>query len=306
MSTLLLTRTDVQHAMDALTLLEEMRAAFRADSTRPGDEPPPASVATGLAGGLQVSLPGALPGIPACSVKVEHGDGRGVVHLYARDTGALLAVMEAGHLAALAQGVVGALAADVLARPDASRVALIGAGPSASMQLKSLRLVRGLQHVRVYDAQPVRGVDFAARMYKALNLPVRPAMSVEEAVEDADVVITATGSAEPLLFPGMVRAGTHISALGAQGPGRAEVAPGLLRQSSFFCDAPARAAVLGEAPVPTALGAVLAGAAPGRRDVAEVTIFGGMRPAWQDLVAAWHVYQGVRGDDAARRLDLEA
>jgi len=312
MSTLLLTRTDVQRSMEALTLLEEMREAFRADAARRDAEPQSVQAAPHAAGLVRVSFPGTLPGIPAYTVKLQTVSSggppasRGVVHLHALDTGALLAVLDAGHLLALGTGVVGALASDVLARPDASRVALIGAGPQASMQLKSLRLVRSLQHVRVYDEDAARAVEFAARMYKALNLPVRPALSVEEAVEDADLVITATSAREPLLFPGMLRGGTHVTAVGADGPGRAELSAGLLRQSSFFCDHPAWSSLLGETPVPTALGEVLAGTKPGRRDAAEVTVFGAVGPPWQDLIAAWHVYQGARGDDAARRVDFEA
>jgi ornithine cyclodeaminase len=82
---------------------------------------------------------------------------------------------------------------------DASRVALIGAGPQASIQLKSLRLVRSLNHVRIYDPDLARSLDFATRMYHSLNLPVRPAETVEEAVADADIVVTATSAHEPSL-----------------------------------------------------------------------------------------------------------
>ena len=312
MSTLLLTRTDVQRSMEALSLLEEMREAFRADAARP--EAALACVQTALhpGGWVRGSFPGTLPGIPAYTVKVQTGGtgsaspARGVVHLHALDTGALLAVMDAAPLRALGLGVVGALAADVLARPDASRVALIGAGPLAGAQLKSLRLVRSLQHVRVYDEDTARAVEFSARMYKAVNLPVRPAVSVEEALEDADVVITTTLGREPLLFPGMARAGTHITALGADAPGLAELSAGLWRQSSCFVDGAGLPPAEGPMPVPTALGQVLAGARPGRRDAAEVTVFGALGPPWQDLVAAWHVWQGARGDDTLRRVEWEA
>ncbi|WNG23113.1 ornithine cyclodeaminase family protein [Cystobacter fuscus] len=320
MSTLLLSRTDVLRSMDALPLLEDMRAAFRVDAERRLVEPQllrssPPGQAT-----LEVSFPGTLSALPACTVKVlSRASGptasrQGVVHLYELETGALLAIMDAGHLMALRTGVVGALAADVLARPDSSRVALLGAGPAASMQLKSLRLVRSLQHVRVYDEEVARSVDFAARMYQALNLPVRPALSVEEAVEDADIVVISMASPEPLLLPGMLRGGTHVTVLDADAPESVAVSAGLLRQSSFFCDhrelnarqgAPARVG-LGADVIQAELGEVLAGQKPGRSDASQVTVFGAVGLPFQDLVAAWHVYQGARGDDSVRRMDFGA
>ena len=315
MSTLLLTRTDVQHSMQALTLLEEMREAFRVQAAASGAESQaavPQRLSTSPQPGLQarVSLPGLLRGIDAYTVAVRTsgagGPVRGFVHLQALDSGAPLAVLEASHLTALATGVVGAVAADVLARAESSRVALLGAGPQASRQLKSLRLVRSLQHARVYDADMARAVEFAARTYKELNLPVRPALSVEEAVEDADVVLVTGSPGAPVLFPGMLRPGTHVTALATEGLGVCGLAPGFLRQSSFFCDFAAGAGLPGEDLQPTDLGEVLAGQRPGRSDAGQISVFALLAPPWQDLVAAWHVYQGVRGDEDARRLDFES
>ncbi|HEX8435088.1 ornithine cyclodeaminase family protein [Archangium sp.] len=320
MSTLLLTRADVVRHMEALTLLSEMREAFRADAEVRSVEPQRARAPLHAEGSALVVFPGTLPGIPAYTVKVHaRFPGRspaiqGTVQLHDLETGSLLAVMDSGHLTALRTGVVGALASDVLARQDASRVALIGAGPQASMQLKSLRLVRSLNHVRIYDPDLTKSVEFATRMYHALNLPVRPAESVEEAVADADIVITATSAREPFLFPGMLRGGTHVTALGADEPGLAELSAGLLRQSTFFCDNRALALAmgapagvgLGEEVIHAELGEVLAGTKQGRTDAGQVTLFGAVGLPFQDLVAAWHVYLGARADDAVQRVDFRA
>lgn len=320
MSTLLLSRSDVVRHIESLTLLSEMREAFRADAGPRPAQPQRARAPLHAQGSALVVFPGLLSGIPAYTVKVHaQFPGRtpaiqGVVQLHDLETGALLAVMDSGHLTALRTGVVGALASDVLARQDAARVALIGAGPQASMQLKTLRLVRSLEHARVYDAELPRAVELSARLYQSLQLPVRPAESVEEAVEDADIVITATPSREPFLYPGMVRGGTHIVTLGADEPGKAEVSAGLLRQSTFFCDhralnvamgAPAGVG-LGEEVIHAELGEVLAGTKQGRTDAGQVTIFGAVGLPFQDLVAAWHVYQGARTDDSIQRVDFGA
>lgn len=320
MITLLLSRTDVLRSIEALPLLGDMRDAFRVDAERRLAEPQllrssPPGQAT-----LEVSFPGTLSGLAASTVKVvtrasgPTASRQGVVHLYESESGALLAIMDAGHLTALRTGVVGALAADVLARPESSRVALLGAGPAASMQLKSLRLVRRLQHVRVYDEDFARSVEFSTRIYSALDLPARATLSVEEAVADADIVVISMAAREPLLLPGMLRGGTHVTVLDADAPESSALSAGLLRQSTFFCDhrelnarqgAPARVG-LGADVIHAELGEVLAGQKPGRGDASQVTVFGTVGLPFQDLVAAWHLYQGARGDDSVRRMDFGA
>lgn len=320
MSTLLLGRSDVSRHVDALTLLAELREAFRTVAEHLPPEVSRVQVPLPEHGHTRVTLPGVLRGLPAYTVRLqtllpEGAPGASdVVHLHALQTGELLAVMDMGQLSMMCAGVVGALAADVLARPDASRVALIGAGVAASLQLKSLRLVRSLQHARVYDGESVRAVEFATRMYQGLKLPVRTAESVEEAVADADIVIVTMAAREPCLFPGMLRGGTHVSVVGADEPMQAALSTGLVRQSTLFRDhggfmaahgAPAGAG-LGDEATHAELGQVLAGTRPGRTDPAQVTLFSTAGAPFQELVAAWHVYQGARLDDSMRRVDFGA
>ncbi|NTX11021.1 ornithine cyclodeaminase family protein [Myxococcus sp. CA051A] len=320
MRTLLLTRSDVSRNLQALTLLEDLRESFRTDALARTVAPQRVRASLHAEGTVMALLPGCLPGIPAYTVKVHAKFPsstpaiQGVLHLNDLATGELLAVMDSGHLTAVRTGVMGALAADVLARPDASRVAIIGAGAQAVMQLKSLRLVRSLSHVRVYDTDPTRAFAFATRMYKELNLPVRPEDSVADAVADADIVIAATWSRQPFLHPGMVRPGTHVTTLGADEPGKAEVSAELLRQARFICDhrglSVTSGAVgnvgLGEDAIHAELGEVIAGLKPGRTSPQEVTVFGAVGLPFQDLAAAWHVYQAARGDDAIQGLDFSA
>ncbi|MBZ4398518.1 ornithine cyclodeaminase family protein [Myxococcus sp. AS-1-15] len=320
MRTLLLTRSDVSRNLQALSLLEDLREAFRTDALARTVAPQRIRAPLHAEGTVMALLPGSLPGVPAYTVKVHSKFPartpaiQGVLHLHDLVTGELMAVMDSGHLTAVRTGVVGALAADVLARPDASRVAILGAGVQGGIQLKSLRLVRSLSHVRVFDVDAGRANAFATRMYKDLSLPVRPAESVAEAVEDADIVVAATWSREPLLRSGMVRPGTHITTLGADEPGKAEVSAELLREARFFCDhrglAVSQGAVgnvgLGEEVIRAELGEVLAGLKPGRVSAEDVTVFGAVGLPFQDLAAAWHVYQAATGDDAIGGVDFSA
>ncbi|HZI10255.1 MAG TPA: ornithine cyclodeaminase family protein [Myxococcus sp.] len=320
MRTLLLTRSDVSRNLQALTLLQDMREAFRTDALARTVAPQRARAPLHAEGTAVVLFPGSLPGIPAYSVKVHAkfpGQSpaiQGVLQLNDLATGDIMAVMDSGHLTAVRTGVVGALAADVLARPDASRVALIGAGLQSVLQLKQLRLVRSLSHARVYDTDFERALAFATRMYKELNLPVRVAESIAEAVEDADIVAAATWSRQAFLHPGMVRPGTHITTLGADEPGKAEVSAELLQQSLFVCDhrglavstGAAGAVGLGEDAIHAELGEVIAGMKPGRTSPEQVTVFGAVGLPFQDLAAAWHVYQGAQHDEAVQGVDFGA
>ncbi|MCI0571140.1 MAG: ornithine cyclodeaminase family protein [Myxococcaceae bacterium] len=308
MDTLLLRHADVSSHLQALFLLEDLRAGFLAKAEgRTGE---------GRAEALQgahVSLPGVLPAVPAYTLRVEPAldatEGRPSLLLHAAPTGRLLAIMDAVYLTRLTRAVVGALAADVLARQDASRVALLGAGDGAVAQLKALRLVRSLSHLRIWDTDPFRSAGLAARLYRDMSLPAHGALTVSEAVEDADVVLCVAPFDEPVLTSTLVRPGTHVSVLGPALPGHGPVAGELLRAARFVCDdrrlaleqGAAAGAGVGADVIDAELGDVLAGRAPGRRSEEERTVFGGVGLPFQDLVGAWQLYQAVRSDEDVQR-----
>ena len=320
MSTLLLRRTDVARYLDGLLMLGDLREAFRADALGRSVAPQRAGAPIHAAGSAMVLFPGCLPGVPAYSVKVHAkfpGQSpaiQGVVQLHDLASGELLAVMDSGHLTAVRTAATAALAADVLARPDAKRVAFIGAGAQAAIGLKTLRLVRTLERVSVYDTDMPRAFAFAQRMYQQLQLPVRQADSVAEAVADADIVVCATWSREPFLEPHMLAPGTHVTSLGADEPGKAELSRALLERARVVCDhrglALSMGAVgnvgLGEGAIHAELGEVLAGLKPGRTRADELTVFSCVGLPFTDLAAAWSVYLAAREDPELQRLDFHA
>ncbi|GMU02310.1 hypothetical protein KH5H1_64300 [Corallococcus caeni] len=320
MRTLLLNRSAVARNIQALLLLDDLREAFRTDVLARTVAPQRVRAPLHAEGTALVLFPGCVPGIPAYTVKVhakfpgQKPAIQGVVHLHDLVTGGLLAVMDSGHLTAVRTGVVGALAADVLARPDATRVAVIGAGQQGVLQLKQLRLVRTLSQVRVYDTNIAHANAYAQRMYQELSLPVHVETSVADAVADADIIVTATWSHQPFLHAGMVKPGTHITALGADEPGKAELSQDLLEQALFICDhraltvstGAAGAVGLTESAIHAELGEVLAGLKPGRTSEEQVTVFAGVGLPFQDLATAWHVYQAASGDEDVPTLDFNA
>jgi len=311
--TLVLNHGDVLRHLDALVLLSEMRAAFVADATRRLSEPTITRAVPRSGASTSVLMPGTLEGIPAYSVQVLTGGAagmQGMLLLHAQDSGRLLALMDAAHLCNLRSAVVAALGAEVLSRPDACRVALVGAAAPASIHLKCLRLVRSLTQLRIYDADHARAFELSARLQSTLHLPSRSTNTVEEAVADADiVVVTGTGEA-PLVLPGMLPPGCHVTALGLELPGRRGMALESV-EGGVYCDHRGLAASQGAAgalgmAAGTELGEVLAGRAAGRSGPGALTVFSHLGLPFQDLVAAWMVYQGALGDDAVTRLDFSA
>jgi ornithine cyclodeaminase len=221
--------------------------------------------------------------------------------------------MESGFLTALRTGLAGAIAADVLARPDARTVAIVGAGVQGILQLEMLLLVRAITRACVYDISADRAHEFASRNSSRLGIEIEPADHLDTATRDSDIVVTATWATEPFLHRVMIRPGTHITTLGADQPGKAEVSADLLRSSLFVCDDRDLAVTMGAAGgagvggevIDAELGEVIAEVHPGRTEPSQITIFGSVGLAFQDLVVAWLAYQEALRRGIGHRVDFQ-
>ena len=212
----------------------------------------------------------------------------GLVLLSDASNGMLRAVFDAGAVTALRTGAAAVLAAETLGRADAETAAVVGAGVNGRAAAKTF-LARG-REVTLWD------VDEGRARGAALGLGAGVAGSRDEALA-ADLVVTMTPGHEVLLPPGSLRAGQHVSLMGADGPGKAEIAVEELVRTHAFCDDWEQASHNGElvhaveagalqrAQV-TQLGAVLAGEADGRRSDDEITTFDSTGLAIQDLAIA--------------------
>ena len=318
MDTLLLTRSEVIRLVDPTTLVTPMRNAFHDYSVRrvipgrrfftPLDGP----------GDAMILAPGLTPDVPAYTVKVhakfpdQQPAINGALLLHDLQTGRLLAVMDSTYLTAVRTGLGAALATDLLANPDAGSVTVIGAGVQGEFQLRYLSLLRPLTQVMVYDIDAERAEVYAARLSGELDISIKPCVSLAAAVSNAEIILTATWAKEPFLFPDMIRAGCHITTLGADQPGEAELAAELIEQAAFFCDdrdlALSQGAIggvgLSAAAINAELGEVLAGNRPGRGEASQITVYGAVGVAFQDLVVAWQVYNDARARHVGRSLDF--
>ena len=235
-----------------------------------------------------------FPGNPARGLPTVTG----VVLLSDASTGTLLAALDAGAVTAVRTGAAAVLAAEELGARNASTAAVIGAGVNGRAAAKTF-LARGRDVV-------FSDVDTERARVAAEELGAGVAGSREEALA-ADLLVTVTPGHEVLLPEGSLRSGQHVSLMGADGPGKAEIAVAELARVRVFCDDweqashngelvhAVEAGVLGPDDV-TALGDVLAGTAAGRRSDDEITAFDSTGLAIQDLAIALA---------AVQRLDAE-
>jgi ornithine cyclodeaminase len=166
----------------------------------------------------------------------------------------------------------------------------------------------------VYDTRAEQARTFAGRLAPALGVPVVASATLEDALGGADIVLVATWARTPFLGPDLIRPGMHVTTLGADEPGKAEVAADVVRASVFVCDDRELAVSMGAvggvgldaSAIDAELGEVLAGRHPGRTSPDEVTVYGGVGLAFQDLVAAWIVYGAARARGVGREVDLLA
>jgi ornithine cyclodeaminase/alanine dehydrogenase-like protein (mu-crystallin family) len=320
--TLLLTRSEVASLLEAGPLLAALKQAFVAHSTQRTVEAlrvpvslPPAIAPKGASGMLLA--PGLVPGIPAYSVKVhakfpgQDPAITGVLLLHDLATGELLAVLESSHLTALRTGLAGALGAEALSRPDTRTAAIIGAGVQGRSQLAALRLVRSVARVQVFDPSPEAASRFAADPC-CQGLEVLCASSLEAALDEADIVVTATWASEPFLFQRHLRSGLHITTLGPDQPGKCEIAAEALQVARVVVDDRRLAlemgavggAGLGPEAIHAELGEVLAGVRPGRESAGDVTVFGSVGVAFQDLAVGWLAYSLAQERGVGRSVSL--
>lgn len=230
---------------------------------------------------------------------------QGVVVLFDPQTGAPICVADAGEVTAIRTAAASAVATDALARPDATRLAILGYGEQAQTHLRALRHVRPLDHVTVWGRSPDRAGAFAARMAAETGLPVVPAADVESAVGHADIICTVSGAEEPILKGAWVRPGTHLNLVGSSRAGPVEVDEDLVAASRFIADS--REGVLaqgaeflrakasgrvGDDHVVGEIGQVLSGAIPGRQSAEQITAYKSLGHIVQDLASVRALMSG--------------
>ncbi|WP_371431775.1 ornithine cyclodeaminase family protein [Novosphingobium sp.] len=148
--------------------------------------------------------------------------------------GAVLAIMEAFALGQMRTGGISGLGADVMARADARRMAIVGAGKQSLAQVAAVAAVRPLDRVTVWSPTAANREALAARIEETLRIEAIATATLDEALDGADVVTLATRARTPFLTRDALPRGVHINAVGAITPERAEFEPALLERAGVL------------------------------------------------------------------------
>ncbi|MET9902339.1 ornithine cyclodeaminase family protein [Streptomyces sp. NPDC006446] len=295
-------------ALDPHRVLDAVATALVAIGRDEVSVPP--RIAARAPGGLLGAMPGHVPGLGLAAKLVSvfadparpgRSSHRGFVALFDAADGRPLALMDAEPLTEIRTAATATLSARALARPDATRVAVIGTGAQARAQIALLAALDPKAPVSVAGRDPERAESAAA-----LHPAGRVARDIEEAVGGADTVFCCTGAVRPVIRRAWLSPGTHVSSVGgSHGP---ELDAETVRDARLFAEWPGAATTrppsgaheLQDLPPErsvTLLGSVLAGAHPGRRDAGELTVFKSTGHAALDVAAA-HVAHAVARAEA--------
>ncbi|HEY0698226.1 MAG TPA: ornithine cyclodeaminase family protein [Micromonospora sp.] len=275
---------EVADGLDGPGSVQAMRDALLAAYHGRLVAPPRASA--GLAGGRLVLTAGQLTGQWYGFRSYDtfgHPEGEQVVVLHDAGSGRIRAVAVGEEIGSRRTGAIGGVAVDALARPQAATLGVIGAGRQAWTQVWACAAVRRLREVTVFSRTRDSREAFANRVRAELGIPARAVADPATAVRGRDVVVLATTSRTPVVAAADLDPGTHVNAVGFKQANRSEFGTDLLdRADVLVTDSPAQAhdydpPLLVAAPRYAGrlgdLGAVLAGAAPGRTDPAQLTFF---------------------------------
>ena len=310
---LVLTRAEVAALLDPDELEAALARAHAELSSGAASLPPRIAAFSGEAG-LLGAMPGFLPsaglGCKLVSVfpgNVDRPSHQATIALFDPADGSPLALMDGTHITAARTAGAAALAARLLAREDATVLAILGTGVQAHAHARAFAGVRDWTEIRVAGRDRAKAEELAAEIGAR-------AFSFEEAVRGADVVAATSHSAEPLVRLEWVAPGAHVGSVGLNAAG-SELDPALVgaatlvveSRPSAFAPPPGGAPELaGVDPVSAAeLGEIVLGTRPGRTTPGEITLYKSVGIAIQDLAAASLVLSAARERGVGLEIELE-
>ncbi len=232
---------------------------------------------------------------------------QGAVLLFSAETGELLALMNASAITAIRTAAVSGVATDLLAREDARKLAIVGAGVQARTHLAAISHVRSIERCRVVSRTVEHAKVFAREMSGSVPFTIDVVSTVEEALDGADLVATVTNAKEPVVKREWIADGAHLNVVGSSTPHAREVDTATIAASSLFVDRrestlneagdylfAAREGAIGPDHIRGELGEVLSGEKPGRTSSEEITMFKSLGLAVEDLASANYLYRKAK------------
>ena len=241
---------------------------------------------------------------------------QGVVMLFGVKHGEPLAVMDASSITAIRTAAASAAATDVLARPDAGDLALIGSGAEGRTHLAAMKAVRRLRRVRVWSRTRANAERFAREEGTVAGVPIEVAETAEAAVKGADLICTTTSSKEPVLEGKWLASGAHVNAVGSCFPTARELDTNAVRRARLYTDCresclkeagdfiiPRNEGSIDDGHLIGEVGEVFLGRIPGRRSQDDITLYESLGVAVEDLAAAHAIHRRARKSGAGTWLE---
>ena len=242
---------------------------------------------------------------------------QGAVMLFSRETGEMLALMNASEITAIRTAAISAVATRLLAREDAQQLAIIGAGVQARTHLAALSIVRSIKHARIACRNIEHAEKLAREVQPGFSFPIEAVRTNEKAVRNADLIVTATSSLEPVINKDWISPGAHVNAIGTHSPNSREIDGATMTAARIFTDRCESAlneagdyllaakegfvtpeSILGE------IGELLIGTKTGRTSASEITLFKSLGLAIEDVVSADYLYQKAQSQNAGTWVDF--
>jgi ornithine cyclodeaminase/alanine dehydrogenase-like protein (mu-crystallin family) len=306
--TLFLTESDVEQLLTMPNALRVVEDALREMGDARASNRPRQRVR--MPNGILQVMPAGLPTRGYAGFKYYTSFRAGTrfwFHLIDANSGDLLAIMQADRLGQQRTGAASGVATQYLARADASSVGMIGTGWQAESQLEAVCAARQIRVARCYSRDAEHRKKFAKEMSARLNVDVRGVDSAEEAVREADIVITATNAREPVLRGEWLAPGTHVNAIGSNRAEARELDDEAIIRSAFVCvDSIEQAKIeAGDLLSPiergmfswervNELGDLVSGKIAGRADNDQITLFKSLGIALEDVAVGTWVYERAR------------
>ena len=312
--------------------IELMKTAFLELSAGRAQAPLRATVEIAETPSVLLTMPGHVPAARSLGVKIVSvfGDNasrglpmiQAVVILVDDENGKVLAIMEGGSITSLRTGAVSGAATDLLARPDASTLVVIGAGVQGVTQAAAVCAVRPIMTVIAIDRRQEaldRYVEAFRSDWPQYDVELITSTDADHAVAQADVICTATTAHTPVFDDTSLRPGVHINAVGAFTPDMQEIPMETVVRATVVVDdfetalaeagdliKPLNAGLIDRSHIERELGQIAGGTAPRRVSEREITLFKSVGNAVQDVVVARRAVDRARELGLGVTLDLSA
>ncbi len=317
--TLILTQPEVRRLLPMRACMDLMAEALRSLARGEGINPLRSAIRLPEGRGILGLMPG-LSGSPnALGLKVvtvfpgnhdtPYDAHQGVVVLFDTDYGLPVAILDASEVTAIRTAAVSGVATELLAREEATELAILGSGVQARTHLEAMLEARSFERVRVYSPTESNRRSFAERARARHGVAVEAVESSEEAARGADVICTVTSSGKPVLEGAWIAPGTHVNAAGSSVKFTRELDTDAVVRARLFVDRtestvneagdflfPKEEGAIDETHILGEIGDVLLGEAAGRTSEEEITLFKSLGLAVEDLVSAHYVLERARAE----------